>query len=231
MAVLTVVTLLFLTGLFEKLPEATLAAVVIAAVIELVDIAALRRLYRVVDRAARQHLRHGGAGRLPRRRRGDVRGAGLRHPARAAHRHRRAIVLLVYRASQPHVAELGKEGSLWVAADRHPDAATRPDVLVVRVESGLFFANSDYVKDRIEGLCTDRTRMVVLDAETSPSVDVTAATMLLALRDTLASRRIRFAIARPIAQFGDALGSAEHGDVPVPIYPTVAAATAALAGS
>ena len=47
MAALTVVTLLFLTGLFEDLPEATLAAVVIAAVIELVDIPALRRLYRV----------------------------------------------------------------------------------------------------------------------------------------------------------------------------------------
>ena len=46
-AVLTLVTLLFLTGLFEKLPEATLAAIVIAAVIELVDIAALRRLWRV----------------------------------------------------------------------------------------------------------------------------------------------------------------------------------------
>ena len=46
-AVLTVVTLLFLTGLFEKLPEATLAAVVVAAVIELVDIASLRRLWRV----------------------------------------------------------------------------------------------------------------------------------------------------------------------------------------
>ena len=46
-AVLTVVTLLLLTGLFESLPEATLAAVVIAAVIELVDIPALVRLYRV----------------------------------------------------------------------------------------------------------------------------------------------------------------------------------------
>ena len=46
-AALTVVTLLFLTGLFEKLPEATLAAVVVAAVIELVDVASLRRLWRV----------------------------------------------------------------------------------------------------------------------------------------------------------------------------------------
>src|SRR5690606_23963430 len=46
-AVLVVLTLLFLTGLFENLPEATLAGVVIAAVIELVDLDALRRLYRV----------------------------------------------------------------------------------------------------------------------------------------------------------------------------------------
>src|SRR5512132_3836371 len=36
-AALTILTLLFLTGLFENLPQATLAAVVIAAVIELVD--------------------------------------------------------------------------------------------------------------------------------------------------------------------------------------------------
>ena len=49
-AVLTVVTLLFLTGLFEELPEAVLAAVVIAAVIELVDIPALVQLYRVYTR-------------------------------------------------------------------------------------------------------------------------------------------------------------------------------------
>lgn len=43
---LTVVTLLVLTGLFEDLPDATLAAVVIAAVIELVDFAALHELWR-----------------------------------------------------------------------------------------------------------------------------------------------------------------------------------------
>ena len=52
-AALTVITLLFLTGLFENVPEATLAAIVIAAVIELVDIAALARPVRPVQRAAR----------------------------------------------------------------------------------------------------------------------------------------------------------------------------------
>ncbi len=51
-AVLTIVTLLFLTGLFENLPEATLAAVVIAAVIDLVDVPTLVRLYRFHARGA-----------------------------------------------------------------------------------------------------------------------------------------------------------------------------------
>src|SRR4029077_12893684 len=45
-AVLTVITLPFLTGLFEDLPEATLAAVVIDALIELVDSQALAALCR-----------------------------------------------------------------------------------------------------------------------------------------------------------------------------------------
>ena len=53
-ALLVILTLLFLTGLFEELPEATLAAVVIAALIELVDIPALRRLYRVYSPRAAQ---------------------------------------------------------------------------------------------------------------------------------------------------------------------------------
>ncbi len=88
-AVLTVVTLLFLTPLFEDLPEATLAAVVIAAVVELVDIDALRDFYRLYSRAPGQHLRPGRPSRLHRRRRRDVRRARVRHPARADHRHRR----------------------------------------------------------------------------------------------------------------------------------------------
>jgi MFS superfamily sulfate permease-like transporter len=56
-AALTVVTLLFLTGLFEQLPEATLAAVVIAAVIELVDIPAMLGLHFRAFVAVRRTLR------------------------------------------------------------------------------------------------------------------------------------------------------------------------------
>ncbi|MFI6866160.1 SulP family inorganic anion transporter [Nocardia sp. NPDC050406] len=227
-AALTALTLLFLTGMFEKLPEATLAGVVIAAVIELVDIAALRRLYRVwterlgsiYGRAARADFTAAMAAMagvllfdtLP----GLLIGIGI------------SMVLLIYRASQPHVAALAQQGSLWLDADRHPDLPRRPDLLVVRVESGLFFANADYVRERIEHLCTDRTRLVVLDAETSPTIDVSAAAMLTELRESLARRRIDFRIARSIGQFGDELGSAAPGNASVPVYPTVRAAVADL---
>ncbi|WP_280232909.1 SulP family inorganic anion transporter [Nocardia cyriacigeorgica] len=223
-AVLVIVTLLLLTGLFENLPEATLAGVVIAAVIELVDIEALRRLYRVWT--ARLGSIYGHAARadftaaiaamagvlifdtLP----GLLIGIGV------------SMLLLLYRASQPHVAALAKQGALWVDTGRHPELEQRPDLLVVRVEAGLFFANADFVEQQIASRCTDRTRLVILDAETSPFVDVSAASMLAELRDRLALRRIDFVVARDIGQFRDALGLAVSPDRRVPVYPTVAAA-------
>ena len=61
---LTVVALLFLTGLFEDLPQATLAAIVIAAVVELIDVPALIDLYNTyTKRLGRQF--GGGVSRVP----------------------------------------------------------------------------------------------------------------------------------------------------------------------
>jgi SulP family sulfate permease len=136
-AVLVIITLLFLTSLFELLPETTLAAVVIAAVIELVDIGSLRRLYGVWT--ARLAEIYGHAARadfaaaiaamlgvlifdtLP----GLVIGIGI------------SMLLLLYRSSRPHVATLAKQGEVWLDTDRHPDLPTRPDAVIVRVEVGV----------------------------------------------------------------------------------------------
>ncbi|MGX6509431.1 SulP family inorganic anion transporter [Rhodococcus sp. SJ-2] len=228
-AALVVLTLLFLTGLFEQLPDAALAAIVIAAVIELVDFAALRRLYRVwTDRlgsiyglAAREDFAAAIAAMLgvllfdtlP----GLVIGIGV------------SMLLLLYRSSRPHVASLVRSGDRWVDITAHPSdghAAGRPDVLVVRVESGLYFANSDYVHQQVKARCTDETRVVVLDAETSPFIDVSAAQMLFELRDTLAEGGIALRIARDIGQFGDVLEHSSSGGAPIAVYPTVRAAVA-----
>jgi sulfate permease, SulP family len=220
-AVLTVVTLLLLTGLFESLPEATLAAVVIAAVIELVDIPALVGLYRVWT--TRLGRIYGPAARadfiaalaallgvlvfdtLP----GLFIGIAV------------ALGLLLYRASRPHVAVLGRvAGGHWVDLSRG-GAHTEPGVVVLRVEAGLFFANAEHVRLAILAHAREPgTRAVVLDAQSVPYVDVTAAQMLVDLRGDLEREGVRLVVARDIGQVRDVLRheGAEDGSA---LYPTV----------
>ena len=207
-AVLTVLTLLFLTGLFEQLPEATLAAVVIAAVVELVDVSSLRRLYRVWTT-----------------RLGSIYGFAARADFAAAIAAMLGVLifdtlpglfigiavsmlLLLYRVSRPHVARLARSGGTWLDVDRHPGLRPAASSAVVRVEAGLFFANSDDVREQIERLCTPETRVVVLDAETSPFIDITAAQMLVQLAATLRRDGIELRIARDIGQFRDVIHTA-----------------------
>lgn len=223
-AALTLLTLLFLTGLFEKLPEATLSAVVIAAVIELVDFSSLAALYRVWTKrlgsiyghAARADFAAAVAAMfgvllfdtLP----GLIIGIVV------------SMLLLLYRVSKPHVAALAKDGTRWVDTSSHPDLRTLDGVVVVRVESGLFFANADHVRDQITGMVTTGTTTVILDAETSPFIDVSAAQMLAQLRDSLARKNVSFRVARDIGQFRDVLSGADEGALKVDVYPTVSQA-------
>jgi len=221
-AVLTIVTLLFLTGLFEDLPEATLAAVVIAALIELVDIPALAKLFRVYS------------GRL-----GQIYGFAARADFIAAVAALLgvlvfdtlpglfigiavSVLLLVYRASRPHVAILGADNAgVWVDVARHPNASPRPDVLVVRPEGGLFYANADAVRHEVLALVTPTTTAVVLDAQSVPAIDVTAAEMLTALQHELDRRKIRLLIARDVGQVRDVLDHSDAADLSPYLHPTV----------
>jgi sulfate permease, SulP family len=146
-AALAVLTLLFLTGLFENLPEATLAAVVIAAVAAMLGVLIFDTL-----------------------------------PG------------LLYRASQPHVAELGRvpgTADQFGDVERHPENEPPSGVAVLRIESGLFFANAEAVRRTIRiRAATPGTTGVVLDGEAIAFVDVTALRMLEELAaDAIAAAR------------------------------------------
>ena len=240
-AALTALTLLFLTGLFEDLPEATLAAVVIAAVVELVDIATLRHLYRLGTGALTAI--YGFAARV------DFYAAltamlgvlvfdtlpGLLIGVTVS------VLLLVYRASRPHVAALVPVDSrdagrrLWLDTERHPDVAALDDVVVLRVESGLFFANADHTRDAIRQAMTPRTKCVVLDCETAPVIDLSAAEMLAQLARDLRREHRRLALAKSVGQVRDVLDAsgalAEIGEVYVTIDEAVAAVRSATSGT
>lgn len=233
-AVLTVVTLLFLTGLFTDLPEATLAAVVIAAVIELVDIGALRRLSHVAARSS--------PGRLPElTARPDFLGAatalagvlifgtlpGLAIGVSVS------FVLLLYRASRPRVARLGEvppHSGQYTDIARHPDNLQHQGVAVLRVESGLFFANADLVRTRILHVTVDPDiRTIVLDAETIAFIDVTAAEMLARLADELAERNVRLVIAHGLSSVRHDLRVDSDGSGRIELFATVEQAVASSA--
>jgi len=227
-AVLTIVTLLFLTSLFESLPEATLAAVVIAALIELVDIGALKELYRVrtdvLGRvAARPDFIAAAAAMfgvlifdtLP----GLFIGIGV------------SLLLLLYRASRPHVAVLGRARGTtdqWSDVGRHPDNETVPGVAVLRPEAGLFFANADYVRNRIRAHAETATT-IVLDAESMPYLDVSAVRMLAELAEDLRQRGVELVVARDVGQVRDVIRRAGEESA-VRVYPTVEAAVEAATG-
>ena len=211
---LTIVTLLFLTGLFQDLPEATLGAVVIAALVELVDIASLRVLYRTYT------------SRL-----GQIYGLAARADFIAALAAllgvlvfdtlpglfigiADSLLLLLYRVSRPHIAVLGQvpgTDGRWADVTGHAEDQTVPGVTVLRVESGLFFANADHIRAAIEHAATaDYARAIVLDCETIPFIDVTAARMLNQLTAEMKSLGVRLVVARDIGQVRDMLALADQ---------------------
>jgi len=231
-AALTILTLLFLTGLFDNLPQATLAAVVIAAVIELVDFPALAALYRIATRELRGI--YGIAARpdfiaavaalagvlvfdtLP----GLFIGVVV------------SLLLLLYRASRPHVAVLGQvPGTPGQYGDlqRHPENELEPGIALLRVEGGLFFANADTVRAAVRAHAAEPgTRAVVLDAETAPFIDVSAARMLVQLTDDLRRLGVELVLTHSVGQVRDVLRRADTAATLPPAYPSVQAAVEAL---
>jgi high affinity sulfate transporter 1 len=230
-AVLTILTLLLLTGLFEKLPEPTLAAIVVAAVIELVDFPAIMRLYRVYS--GRLGEAYGVAARpdfiaavaallgvtifdtLP----GLFIGIGA------------SLVLLLYWASRPRVATLGEiPGSHGDYGDTegHPEYGTAPGIAIRRVESGLFFANADRVRQTLrEAAAQSGVTVVVLDAATVPYVDVSAAEMLAQSAEDLSTRGVSLIVAGQIGEVRDVIR--ETGVEPkLQAYPDVRSAVEAV---
>jgi sulfate permease, SulP family len=234
-AALTIVALLFLTGLFEDLPEATLAAVVITAVVELVDVPALVELYDTYTKrlgrqfgwVARPDFLAAVAALLGVTIFGTLPGLFIGIAV--------SLLLLVYRASRPYVAVLGRTPGPQGAyhdIDRHHDARSPGDIVVIRIESGLYFANADNVRSRILDIArAEGAHAVVLDAETTPFVDVSAARTLVALHDELAAEGIRLVLARAVGQVRDILGCVTDDDDLTAAHPTITAAITALGGT
>ena len=183
---LVVVLLVFLNSLLSDLPQATLAAVVIAAALSLVNVRALRRYYQARKSAVLISLVATAGVILLGILEGIVVAIGL-------------SVLLVFRRSWwPDGHELGTIDGVegWHSRDRHPEARGLPGVVVYRWEAPLFFANAGQLRDQIRRLVrAESPAWVVLQCEAITDVDVTAAAMLEQLDTELNGQGVHMAFA------------------------------------
>jgi MFS superfamily sulfate permease-like transporter len=176
------------TGLTKNLPQAALAAVVMAAVIGLVDLRALRWLRRV------NHVDFGlaVAAFLGVVAFGVLIGIGIAIGLSA--------LAFLWRAWHPYDAVLGRVAGRKGYHDtgRHPDAALVPGLVLYRFDAPLFFANAAVFHERLLRAVQQAPQpvyTVVVAAEPITDVDTTAADMLLELARELKEGAVELAFA------------------------------------
>ncbi|MFO0872889.1 MAG: SulP family inorganic anion transporter [Phycisphaerales bacterium] len=178
-AIIVLLVALFLSGMLRTLPQPVLAAIVLMAVLGLVKVSVLRHLWRT-DRPefTIALVALGGVltfGLL----RGVLIGAVI------------SMLLLIRRASRPHVAFLGRIPGTrrFSDIDRHPDNEPIPSMMIFRPESSVVYFNAEHVRDvvlaRVRATAPPRT--VLCDLSAAPHVDLAGAEMLRSLHGELAT--------------------------------------------
>jgi hypothetical protein len=107
-----------------------------------------------------------------------------------------SLVQLLRRASQPHVAFLGRIPGTRRFSDceRHPHNELIPGVLIFRPESSLIYFNVDYVRELVRNRVwaeSPAPRLVVLDLSAAPFVDLQSVHTVAGLAAELTSAGIR----------------------------------------
>jgi MFS superfamily sulfate permease-like transporter len=175
-ALLMVTVLLFLTRPLEKVPMAALAAVVVGAVVRLIEIRSLRALWRIRRTefaiAIATIVGAVAVGLLQ----GIIIGVSL-----SLLDHLVRVALLHRGGERP-----GSAGPVLVAT------ASAADEILVRVDGLLFFANAHRLKDAVRARVSEQpaATRVVVDASRIRDADATVAEMLAELGDDLADHGV-----------------------------------------
>src|SRR6516162_6493870 len=221
-AVVIIVMIVLVPGLFRNLPQPALAAVVITASLSLADIPGTVRLWR--QRKAEFLLSIAAflgvalLGVLP----GIAIAVGL-------------SILNVFRRSWwPYDTVLGRVEGLAGYHDTHsyPDAAQLPGLVIYRFDAPLIFANAKTFRDEVKRFAAadPPPRWIVIAAEPVTDVDTTASDVLEDLDEELNARGISLVFAElkdPVRQKIERYGLTRTID-PAHFFPTVGAAVEAF---
>lgn len=170
MACMTLLVLLAATGLIEYLPNATLSALVFLIGARLIDLRALRRMYRLTRGACAVALGTLVGVVVLGVEQGIFLAIGL------------SILDHLRREYHPKDMVLTWAGSHAKARPATPGVETEPGLVVYRFESELFFANADYFAERVQALVAGAPHPVqwlVLDLVSLSDIDYTGGLRLV----------------------------------------------------
>ena len=174
---------LFLTPLIYHLPQATLAATIIVAVLSLVDFSVLKKAWH--------HSRADFVAVVATMSITLLMGVELGVTAGVAV----SILIHLYKTSRPHMAIVGQvpETEHYRNVLRH-DVLTDPTILTIRVDESLYFANTRYLEDRIYDEVAKQPKLqhVVLMCSAVNTIDMSALESLEAINERLKAGGVMF---------------------------------------
>lgn len=178
-------TLLFLTPLFYYIPIAALSAIIILAVISLIDFKELKYLFRTKPEEGYIAIFTFLSVLFIGIQEGILMGIGG------------SLFVVLYRSSRPNLAVLGHvHGSrTYRDVSRNPQASPIEEILILRFDASISFNNAEFIKDFIIHKSEERSkkiRAVVVDAKSINDLDTTAIEALRSVMETLENWHIEF---------------------------------------
>ncbi|KAL8257579.1 hypothetical protein R6Q59_029620 [Mikania micrantha] len=200
MGIIICSALLFMTPLFEYIPQCALAAIVVSAVIGLVDYEEALFLWQVDKKDFFLWTVTFATTLFFGIEIGVLVGVGF------------SLAFVIHESANPHVAVLGRLPGTTVYRNtkQYPEAYTYNGIVIVRIDAPLYFANTSFIKDRLReyeiavdqstsrrGPEVERIYFVILEMAPVTYVDSSAVQALKELYQEYKSRNIQIAIANP----------------------------------
>jgi sulfate permease, SulP family len=220
---LILAVVLFLAPLLKNLPSAVLGAIVLSSILGLFNVAELKRYYaqRKTDFALAVIALAGVITT-------DVM-TGLAIAVLLS------LVMLLYRASRPYIAVLGKRPDApgqYIDVSRHADAEYVPGLVILRLDAPLYFFNANVARTQIlaRTQADPPPQAILLDLGASADLDIGTSDMLQSLISDLRDDKIDLLFAQVRGSVRDRMrltGLLEHIGAEN-IYMTVDAAVRAF---
>lgn len=189
--------LIFLTPVFAHVPQCTLAAIVVSAVLGLIDYEEPIFLWRVEKRdfllwiAATFNTLFLGIEI------GVLIAVGL------------SLAFVIYESANPHIAILGRLPGTTVYRNiqQYPEAYTYQGIVIVRIDAPMYFANISFIKERLrkyelhpEGTAEHsiiQVQYVIIELAPVTYIDSNAVQALKELHEEYKARNIQMALSNP----------------------------------